>query len=45
MNFEFPGKVTDLQNQLQTFMDNHIYPSEKPYQDQIRQGDAGRFRP
>ena len=45
MNFEFSGKVADLQNRLQTFMDEHIYSNEKPYQDQIREGDRWKIPP
>ena len=35
MNFSFSSKVKDLQRRLQVFMDEHIYPNEQRYHDQI----------
>ncbi|HUD13685.1 MAG TPA: acyl-CoA dehydrogenase family protein [Terracidiphilus sp.] len=35
MNFSFSSKVTDLQRRLQVFMDEHIYPNEQRYHDEI----------
>jgi acyl-CoA dehydrogenase len=35
MNFSFTSKVTDLQRRLQVFMDEHIYPNEQRYHDEI----------
>jgi acyl-CoA dehydrogenase len=35
MDFSFSGKVKDLQRNLQTFMDAHIYPNEQRYHDEI----------
>lgn len=35
MNFEFSDKVKDLQRRLQAFLDEHIYPNEKRYADEI----------
>jgi acyl-CoA dehydrogenase len=35
MNFEFSGKTKDLQRRLQAFMDEHIYPSEQRFEDEI----------
>jgi acyl-CoA dehydrogenase len=35
MNFSFSGKVKDLQQRLQAFMDEHIYPNEQRYHDEI----------
>ena len=35
MNFSFSSKVVDLQRRLQGFMDEHIYPNEKRYHDEI----------
>ena len=43
MNFEFSDNATDLRNRLQAFMDEHIYPSEQAYQEQIRQGDRWKI--
>ena len=35
MNFEFGDKVKDLQRRLQAFLDEHIYPNEQRYRDEI----------
>ena len=35
MSFEFSDKVKELQRRLQSFMDEHIYPSEQRVQDEI----------
>src|ERR1700687_1913842 len=43
MNFEFSGKVKALQLKLQAFMDEHIYPNEPRYHEDINQGD--RWQP
>jgi len=37
VNFEFSEKVKDLQGRLQAFMDEHIYPNEKRFYDEIEQ--------
>jgi acyl-CoA dehydrogenase len=37
MHFEFSQKVKDLQVRLQSFMDEHVYPNEKTYYEQIEQ--------
>ena len=37
MNFEFSDKVKDLQRRLQVFLDEHIYPNEQRFYDQIEQ--------
>ncbi|HEV8145114.1 MAG TPA: acyl-CoA dehydrogenase family protein [Bryobacteraceae bacterium] len=42
MYFEFTDKVKDLQKRLSAFMDEHIYPNEKRYYDQIAED---RWRP
>ena len=39
MNFEFSEKVKDLQKRLLAFMDEHIYPNERRYYDDIAAGD------
>lgn len=41
MDFSFTSKVQDLQQRLQVFMDEHIYPNEQRYNDEI---EAGRRR-
>ena len=35
MNFEFSDKVEDLQQRLQSFMDQHIYPNEQRFHDEV----------
>ncbi|MCU1341673.1 MAG: Acyl-CoA dehydrogenase [Candidatus Acidoferrum typicum] len=35
MDFEFNGKVKDLQKRLQSFMEEHVYPNERRFQDEI----------
>src|SRR5260370_25903971 len=42
MNFEYSGKVQELQKRLSAFMDEHIYPNEKTFYEQIREGDRGQ---
>jgi acyl-CoA dehydrogenase len=42
MQFEFSDKVKGLQQRLQAFMDEHVYPNEKKYYEQIEQD---RWRP
>ena len=43
MNFEFTPKVKELQQKLSDFMDEHIYPNEKLFYQQINEGD--RWQP
>ena len=42
MHFEFSDKVKSLQQRLQAFMDEHVYPNEKKYYQQI---EEDRWRP
>jgi acyl-CoA dehydrogenase len=42
MEFDFSDKVKDLQRRLQSFMDEHVYPNEAKYYEQIEQD---RWRP
>src|ERR1700756_4434778 len=35
MDFSFSSKVEDLQRRMQAFMDEHIYPNEQRYYDEI----------
>ncbi len=42
MNFEFSDKVKEMQRRLQSFMDEHVYPNERTYHDQV---EADRWRP
>jgi len=43
MLFEFPARVRELEARLRAFMDEHIYPNEKRYHQQIATGD--RWQP
>lgn len=43
MDFEFSGKVQNLRERLLGFMDDHIYPSESRYTEEINAGD--RWQP
>src|SRR5215208_3351267 len=43
MNFDYSAKTRELQNRLQAFMDEHIYPNEKAYTQEINSGD--RWQP
>ena len=46
MNFEPSAKVKELQKRLQQFMDEHIYPDERTYLEQVarRRSPGGRRR-
>ena len=35
MHFDFPPKVRDLQQRLTAFMDEHVYPNEKLFYEQV----------
>jgi acyl-CoA dehydrogenase len=43
MDFDYSAKTIDLQNQLAAFMDNHIYPNEQRYHEEVNAGD--RWQP
>jgi acyl-CoA dehydrogenase len=43
MQFEFSDRVKDLQKRLQSFMDEHIYPTEARHHSEAGQGD--RWKP
>lgn len=43
MNFEYSAKTKELQKRLSDFMDEHIYPNEKAYHEEINSGD--RWQP
>ena len=43
MDFEHSTKVRALQSRLQAFIAEHIYPSERRYQEEVRSGD--RWQP
>jgi acyl-CoA dehydrogenase len=42
MEFEHSAKVKDLEKRLRAFMDEHIYPNEQLYHDQVEAG--GRWK-
>lgn len=42
MNFEFSEKTKDLQRRLQAFIDEHIYPNEQRYHEEI---ERDRWKP
>jgi len=43
MNFEYSDKVKDLERRLAAFMNEHVYPNEPVFRQQIAEGD--RWRP
>jgi acyl-CoA dehydrogenase len=43
MNFEFTEKVRSLQQRLEAFMDEHVYPNEQRYYEDLNTGD--RWQP
>ncbi len=43
MDFEYPPKVKELQKRLAAFMDQHVYPNEARFHDEVAQGD--RWQP
>ena len=40
MNFEYTDKVKDLIARVEDFMDEHVYPNEENYDEQINTGDS-----
>ena len=45
MFFEISDKTKDLQQRLNAFMDNHIYPNEAEYYRQLNEGDRWQVIP
>ena len=45
MNFEFSTKVQDLQTRLSAFMEQHIYPAEAVFAEQLREAERWRLPP
>src|SRR4028119_2019184 len=43
MNFDYSTKTIELQNRLEAFMQENIYPNEKAYESEINSGD--RWQP
>ncbi|MBZ5662171.1 MAG: acyl-CoA dehydrogenase family protein [Acidobacteriia bacterium] len=44
MNFEPSDKVKQLQRRLESFMDEHVYPNEQRYRDEIQQDRSSPAR-
>ncbi len=45
MDFEFSNRCKELRERLLAFMDDHIYPSESVYEEQLRQSGQPHFHP
>jgi acyl-CoA dehydrogenase len=45
MNFEYSDKVKYLQKKLTAFMDEHVYPNEGTYYEQLNSGDRWKALP
>ncbi len=45
MHFEYSAKTRNLIDQLEAFMDAHIYPNEITYHDQVREGARWKVLP
>lgn len=43
MNFDYSAKTYELQNRLAAFMDEHVYPNEAAFSNELRSGD--RWKP
>ncbi len=45
MDFEFSDRCKELRDRLQSFMDEHIYPNEAVYEEQLRESGQPHFHP
>ncbi len=45
MNFDYSPKTVELQNRLSAFMQEHIYPNEKTYYEQVNTGERWKVLP
>ena len=45
MDFEYSGRTKELKARVEVFMDEHIYPSERVYYDQVYQSDNRWIEP
>ena len=43
MNFDYSPKVKELQKRLLAFMEQHVYPNERRFHDEVGEGD--RWQP
>jgi acyl-CoA dehydrogenase len=40
MNFDYSEKVQELREELMQFMDEHVYPNEKTYSEQLNAAES-----
>jgi acyl-CoA dehydrogenase len=45
VEFEFSDRCNELRERLLTFMDEHVYPAESVYEEQLRASDDPHFHP
>lgn len=45
MNFEYSDKVKELQKRVSEFMEEHVYPNEQTYEEQLNAGDSRWIAP
>jgi acyl-CoA dehydrogenase len=45
MDFELSDRCKELRERLQTFMDEHVYPSEHVYEEQLRESGEPHYHP
>ena len=45
MDFEFSDRCKELRERLLSFMDEHIYPNEEVYEEQLRESGQPHFHP
>src|SRR5436305_15274527 len=45
MDFELSDRCKELRERLLAFMDEHIYPNESVYEEQLRQSGQPHFHP
>jgi acyl-CoA dehydrogenase len=45
MDFELSDRCKELRERLETFMDEHVYPSEHVYEEQLRESGEPHFHP
>ena len=45
MDFELSDRCKELRERLQSFMDEHIYPNESVYEEQLRESGQPHFHP
>ena len=43
MDFDYSAKVKTLEKRLIAFMDEHVYPNERRYEEELQSGD--RWQP